>query len=400
MSATIEEWLVAQGLAGPPTAEIIQGFCARLVTGGFPLARGVIGSRILHPQFGAVSLIWRRGEGEVEIDLFHHDQTDDFATSPFARLARGADGGTMRRRLCDPDCPHDFPLLDRLVEAGMTDYFCAVVPLGESSATNRLYSSWATDRAGGFAEAELAYLAKLLPLLAVVVKATTAPRVARRLLSLYLGQDAGDRVLAGTIQRGSMQSIRAVLCYADLAGFTRFAETNTGPALVATLNRYLEAIAVPITRRRGQVLKFLGDGLLATFALADFSGETEGAVAAALDAAEEALTRVAALKAEREASGEAALDVDIALHLGDVLYGNVGTEDRLDFTVVGPAVNEANRIETLCQALGRRVLASAAVADAAGAARQRLERIGHFVLRGVREPQLLFGLAQPPSPAR
>jgi adenylate cyclase len=191
-----------------------------------------------------------------------------------------------------------------------------------------------------------------------------------------------------------MQSIRAVLYYADLVGFTGFAETNTGPALVATLNRYLEAIAAPVNSRRGQVLKFLGDGLLATFALADFSGETEGAAAAALDAAEEVLIRVAALKTEREAAGEPALDVDIALHLGDVLYGNIGTEDRLDFTVIGPAVNEASRIETLCQALGRRVLASAILADAAGGARRRLEPIGRFALRGVREPQLLFGLAR------
>jgi adenylate cyclase len=395
MSATIEEWLVARGLEGHPTAEIIAGFCARLVVDGLPLARAVIGSRILHPQFGAVSLMWRRGAGEVVIDRFHHDQTDEFAASPFARLSQGADRGALRRRLCDPGCPRDFPLLDRLVEAGMTDYFCAVVPFGGQFTTNRLYSSWTTDRAGGFAGRELADLAKLLPLLALAIKASTAPRVARSLLAIYLGEDAGDRVLAGTIQRGSMQSIRAVLYYADLAGFTRFAETNTGPALVATLNRHLEAIAVPVARRRGQVLKFLGDGLLATFALADFSGETEGAIAAALDAAEEALTRVAALKAEREATGEPDLDVDIALHLGDVLYGNIGTEDRLDFTVIGPAVNEASRIEALCQALGRRVLASAALADAAGAARQRLEPIGRFALRGVREPQLLFGLARP-----
>ena len=391
----IEQWLVAQGLEGCPPAEIIQGFCARLVAGGLPLARGVIGSRILHPQFGAVSLMWRRGGGAVEIDRFQHDQTDEFATSPFARLAGGGDGGTMRRRLIDPDCPRDFPLLDRLAASGMTDYFCTVVSFGESTATNRLYSSWTTDRAGGFADAELAYLVRLLPLLALAIKASTAPRVARNLLALYLGQDAGDRVLAGTIQRGSMQSIRAVLYYADLAGFTRFAETNTGLALVATLNHYLEAIAVPVTRRRGQVLKFLGDGLLATFALADFSGETESAIGAALDAAEEALARVAALRAEREAGGEPVLDVDIALHLGDVLYGNIGTEDRLDFTVIGPAVNEASRIETLCQALARRVLVSAVLADAAGAARQRLEPVGHVGLRGVREPQLLFGLARP-----
>jgi adenylate cyclase len=302
-------------------------------------------------------------------------------------------GGTLRRRLSDPACPRDYPVLCELAEAGMTDYVCAVVPFGDMADGNGLMTAWATDRRDGFADREVDRLVRLVSLLAVVVKASAAPRVSRSLLSIYLGHDAGNRVLAGTVKRGSMQTISAVLYFADLAGFTGFADKAESQALMAALDAYLEAMAVPVEHSGGQILKYIGDGLLATFALADFDGEAEPAVAAALDAAEDALARVAAINAERQAVGEPCMDLDIALHLGDVLYGNVGTDERLDFTVIGPAVNEASRIEALCGRLDRRVLASAALARAAGSERHRLTSLGLQQLRGVAQPQELFGLA-------
>ncbi|SEE22266.1 adenylate/guanylate cyclase [Rhizobiales bacterium GAS188] len=395
MAEMIEQWLVTQGLDGGRVIEIMDGFCERLAEGGFPLARGLIGLRTLHPQLGAVGFLWQRDEGGVETEHIDH-QDGEFAKSPFAQLKRL--GGTLRRRLSDPSCPRDFPVLAELAEAGMTDYFCAVVPFGDMAEGNGLMTSWATDRRSGFAETEIERLVDLLSLLALAVKASAAPRVSRSLLSIYLGHDAGDRVLSGTIQRGSMQSVSAVLYYADLAGFTGFADKAESAALMAALDVYLEAMAVPVELSGGQILKYIGDGLLATFALADFDGEAEPAVAAALDAAEDALARVATINAERQAAGEPFMDLDIALHLGDVLYGNVGTDERLDFTVIGPAVNEASRIEALCGTLDQRVLASAALAEAAGGERYRLKSLGRQRLRGVTEPQELFGLAARASP--
>ena len=392
MAETIGQWLVTQGLLGAQPVEIMDGFCQRLVDGGFPLARGVIGLRMLHPHYGAVACLWRRGEGGVETARIDHD-SDGFAQSPFAPLARGG-GGTLRRRLEDPASPRDFPILAELAEAGITDYLCSVVPFDEATPTNGLMTSWSTDRRGGFAHSEIEQLDGLLPLLAIAVKASVAPRIARSLLTIYLGHDAGNRVLAGKVRRGSIERIGAVLYYADLTGFTSFADKAAGEPLIAALNLYLEAMVVPVERSGGQILKFMGDGLLATFALADFGGKAEAAAGAALDAAEETLAQVVALNAERRAAGEATMAADIALHLGDVLYGNVGSEERLDFTVIGPAVNEASRIETLCGTLGRHVLVSSTLAAAAGSERHRLESLGRHRLRGVSEPQEVFGLVR------
>jgi len=395
MGESLERWLVDQGIKGTGLIEIMDGFCTRLVGEGFALARGYIGLRTLHPKYGAIGFLWQRGSGGVEAERYSHESRNavDFQRSPFAYLIdRG--GGCLRRRLIDQSTPRDFPILDDFVAQGITDYICHLLPFGGQDRADGMTSSWATDQPGGFAERDVERLMGLLPLLAMTVKATATYRVARNLLGVYLGHDAGDRVLAGAVRRGSVESIRAVLFYADLAGFTRVADKADRETLVETLDDYLEAMATPVDLRGGQVLKFLGDGLLATFALSDFDGQAEAAAAAALDAAEDALSRTAGLNDRRRAEGKPVMGLDIALHLGDVLYGNVGTDERLDFTVIGPAVNEASRIEALCRTLDRRVLASAALAEAAGCERERLVALGSHPLRGVREPQELYGLKE------
>jgi adenylate cyclase len=394
MTDGLERWLVDQGLKGAGVIEIMDGFCNHLVAEGFPLVRGYISVRTLHPKYGAVGFLWQREAGGVEAERYSHESSNaaEYLRSPFAYLIdRG--GGRLRRRLIDQSSPRDFPVLDDFVAAGITDYIADLLPFGGTERQDGLMSSWATDRPGGFDDAHLERMTDLLPLLAVTVKATATYRVARNLLGVYLGHDAGDRVLAGAVRRGSVETIRAVLFYADLAGFTRVADTTDRDALVATLDDYLEAMAEPVDIRGGQVLKFLGDGLLATFALADFGNNAEAAAAAALDAAEDALARTAVLNLRRQENGQPVMNLDIALHLGDVLYGNVGTDERLDFTVIGPAVNEASRIEALCRTLERRVLISSALAEAAGEERHRLVALGSHPLRGVREPQELYGLA-------
>jgi len=208
-------------------------------------------------------------------------------------------------------------------------------------------------------------------------------------LAAYLGEDAGRRVHAGAVERGSVESIRAVLWYADIRGSTAIADRWPGLAVIELLDEVFEALAAPLRQGGGQVLKFLGDGLLATFPFEDAS--RAATCRGALDAAVEAMAALDRLNAARSAAGKPTATVDLALHLGEVLYGNVGSVDRLDFTVIGPAVNEVSRIETLCEPLGRKVLVSAELAAASGDL-GRLEPLGPQTLRGVREPRDIYAL--------
>ena len=193
------------------------------------------------------------------------------------------------------------------------------------------------------------------------------------------------------MQRGEVQGVEAVLFYTDLRGFTAIADTTPGKELIALLDECFECMVEPIVRHGGEVLKFMGDGLLAAFAVRP-AGRAE-VCAAALDAATEALALIEALNARRRAAGQRTAGLDLSLHIGGVQYGNVGTAARLDFTVIGPAVNEASRIEKLCEPLGQSLLVSQAFAEAATASRGRLVSLGRHKLRGVREETELFGLA-------
>jgi adenylate cyclase len=213
--------------------------------------------------------------------------------------------------------------------------------------------------------------------------------IASSLLGAYLGDDAGRRVHSGEIERGSVESIRAVLWFADMRGFTKLADGTAGLEVIELLDEVFETLTAPLRSRGGQVLKFMGDGMLAIFPLlTDTQAET---CRNAIDAAREAMHALDRVNRARAEASKPLAEVDLALHIGEVLYGNVGAADRLDFTVIGPAVNEAARIETLCEPLGRKVLVSAefaATADSCNA----LQPLGHHRLRGVREPRAIYGL--------
>jgi adenylate cyclase len=246
--------------------------------------------------------------------------------------------------------------------------------------------SFQTDRPGGFRDDELDLLRRIVPALALACKAIGAVETAQTLVATYLGQDAGRRVLQGAIARGVAETVRAVLWYSDLEGFTRVADTAPGETLIAFLNAYAEIVVEHVHAEGGQVLKFMGDGVLAMFPLRDDASPC----ARALSAAEATLAAVERLGRDRAAAGLPTAGIHIALHVGDVLYGNIGSRDRLDFTVVGPAVNEAARIEALCRSLDQRVIVSSAFAAEAGAAGTRLVSLGRYALKGVRRPEELF----------
>ena len=399
-------WLVERGMRGLPLAEQIAGFCQRIHEAGFPAKRIQMGMNTLHPRYGSHTFVWRPGAEAVE----HRPREravmgqEIYLKSP-VHLMRSRGITSLRRRL-DGEDTDDFPIFRELCAEGLTDYAAQVVPYDPAQleaiarqvaapgpqqdtdqALEGIFFSCATDRPEGFDEQQLGQVFRALPFLALALKSRLTYDVAGTVIETYLGRDAGHRVLTGAIERGSAEAIRAVIWFSDLRGFTSLADSLPRNALVEALDDYLEAMARPVHDYGGQILKFMGDGLLATF---DLTGRDEAAVCGdALKAAAELRGALPAFNQTREAAGKPVMDFGLALHLGEVLYGNIGASDRLDFTVIGPAVNEASRIQALCRPLERNVLVSSTFREAASSG---LESLGFHALRGVREPQELFTL--------
>ncbi len=394
-------WAVGEGLRGTEAGPLFDGFCQRLILAGVPLWRGFAAMRTLHPQWGGYSYMWRRDLNAIEPAQFERGEArQEWSSSPFVYLINQAKTRThdsepwlhLRRRLSGPETQLDFAVLEQLAAAGGTDYFAEIVRFGAeddlSHGTGIAYS-FATDRPYGFSDDDLGLLKAVLPVVSLAMMAHAGHTIASSLLEAYLGADAGRRVHAGAIERGSVESIRAVLWYADIRSFTAIADTTPGAEVIELLDEIFETLTASLRSRGGQVLKFLGDGMLAIFPFDDVTREET--CRRALDGAADAMRAVDRLSAARRRAGKPAAAVDLALHLGEVLYGNVGAIDRLDFTVIGPAVNEVARIETLCEPLGRKVLISAALA-AAVADSPRLEPLGTHALRGVRDPREIYAL--------
>lgn len=394
---TIYAWLIQSALAGITVEDLFNGFCDRLAATGFPLARAFIGVSTLHPLFKAHSHTWMRG-GVVSSDTFLHTDAPDhgWKVSPFRHMLEHQ-LPVMRRHLTGPDAVLDFSVLEEFRDQGFSDWLGLAFGFGFGLTADigvevGMVSSWAVDRPGGMTDDEVETLTRLVSTMALAIKGASSIQVARNVLDTYIGTDAADRVLHGDIQRGSVMPIRAVLLYADLRNFTGMTDSGVGTDLIAWLDDYLDCMGSPVQAHGGQVLKFLGDGMLATFAL-DGDGTDSCAVCShALAAATEAFDRVRILNRARAEAGLPCLDLDIALHLGEVFYGNVGTASRLDFTVIGPAVNEAARIEALCKDLDHNLLMSAEFAAAAQSGGRTLVSLGHQSLRGVREPKEIFAL--------
>jgi adenylate cyclase len=325
---------------------------------------------------------------------------DNVANSPFGHLIRQLETSGraaepwlhLQLRLAGPLAQFDFPNLEGHAAAGATDYFAEVFRFGMDGDPSRgtgIGYSFTTDRAGGFADDDILLLQAVLPAASLAMMTQAGYTVAAGLLAAYLGADAGRRVHAGAVARGSVETIRAVLWYADIRGFTEIADGTPGLAVIEMLNEIFETLTAPLRARGGQVLKFMGDGMLAIFS--STVAMREETCGRALDAAIEAMLAIDRLNDTRRAAGKPIAIVDLALHLGEVLYGNVGAADRLDFTVIGPAVNEAARIETLCEPLGYKVLVSAEFA-AAVTGDTRLRRLGRHRLRGVRKEREVYAL--------
>ena len=392
-ASDFERRLIHAALESLPIEEVLADYCRRLNANDLPLWRGSIGTRILHPNLTSFTVRWHRGGGiETEDHGVGADAERRWLQSPLFKLIQSGET-EFRRRLERGEGTSEFPMLAELRGEGATDYLAAVTRFDtyhRKGVESGMVSSWATDRPGGFTEDEVGFLKTMLPALAVAVKTAVGRKVAENLAATYLGEDAGRRILRGEIERGAAETLNAAILFCDLRGFTALSDRLPPDQILTLLDGYFDDTVGPIAAEGGQVLKFMGDGLLATFAI---DGERPGAACrSALDAAVRILDRVRATNARRLAADRPVMAMDIALHLGAVMYGNVGARDRLDFTVIGPAVNEASRIEALCAELDCHLLISRAFADAAGA-RDRLVSVGRHALRGIRRPQELFTTA-------
>ena len=382
----VASWLVEHGGHGTDLGRFLKKLCEHLLDEDVPLFRVRMGNRAMHPEVYGRDVIWQRGQvGIVEIDREHGiDATSLYRNSPVRLIHE--DAGALRRRLDGPHVQRDFPVLDDLIRMGCTDY--VIMPILHSNGQIN-YISWTTDQPGGFSTPQLTLLYDLLPLISLRVEIENAYEATRTLLTTYLGREPARRVLAGKTRRAQVESIRAAIWFSDLRGFTRMSDRTPPDQVVALLDDFFETLARPIEAHGGEVLKFLGDGLLAIF-----NGEADAGLdcAHALAAAKDALAGLEPENARRAVAGEAPINCGIGLHLGEVQFGNIGARDRLDFTVIGPAVNEASRVEALCKVLDRPLLASARFAEAIGPT--GLTSLGFHVLRGVSTPEEIFGPAE------
>jgi adenylate cyclase len=385
---TAAEWLIREGRDLPDSKSVLGGLCRKLTDTGFALHRLSVSTRTLHPQVLAIGYVWRRGETEATETMREHGILESplYLQSPIRAIFEGAP--EIRRRIEAPETPMDFPILHDLKEEGVTDYLA--LPMKFSRGRMNTIAI-ATDRPGGFSNRELAEFADLVPLLALVLEVKETKRMAATLLEIYLGRDAGRRVLGGLIKRGDGITIAAALWYCDLRGFTALSERLPRDELIELLNEYFGCMAGPVHAHGGDVLKFIGDAMLAIFPIAD-DLDRDRACLTALAAAKEALAHLDSLNEARRAAGQPVLEVGLALHTGAVMYGNIGAPDRLDFTVVGPAVNLVTRLEDLCEPLGQRLLASARFASPCGL---QLRSLGRHRLKGIEEEQEVFALPEP-----
>ena len=381
----IAEWLLAPPRQIGDGIETFDEFAWRLVAAGMPLLRVTFHTGTLHPQFLGTTFTWWRDTGETVQVMIAHEVAE--VIPPQYNLVRRVclDRETLRRRLDRPDDELDFTILRELRDRGGTDYIALPI---EGVYALAYMVTFVTGRPGGFRDSEVADLARVAQRLSIAADRHNQWWITRNLLCAYLGANTGPNVLSGQVRRGTGIVLTAVLWSSDLRGFTERSDRLPSERVIAILNALFEAQAASIRAHGGEILKFIGDGLLAIFPIAEPAAV--GVVAqAAVAAAHSAIEAVAGLADHPAMTGEPPLDIVIALHVGTVHYGNIGAADRLDFTVIGPAVNLVSRIENAAKTLGHAIVISAELASALDGA----VSLGCHQLRGLATPHELFAPA-------
>lgn len=383
--APVVDWLLREGRLHGEPRELVDTLATHLLDAGVPLWRLRLGFFTIHPQVAAWAYVWMRGRPTHEEKFAHGvQQTRAYIGSPAQRMI---DSGTPVRYRLDRLSAADHRLLHELAAEGGTDY--ALLPLRFSDGSRNVFAL-ATDDAAGFSAQDLGNFDILSHALSPVLEVAATRRIARTLLDTYVGHRTGGRVLQGQIQRGASETIHAALWYSDLRDFTPLTETLLTPQLLAMLNAYFETVAAAVSARGGEILRFVGDAMLVVFA-ADAERDLDRACRDAVDAAGDAFARLEILNEERQREAIPAIRFGVGLSAGKVAYGNVGAPERLDFTVIGPAVNRAARLESLTKELGVPLLMTAAFA---GCLDRPVRSLGFHRLKGLSEPVEAYVLEQ------
>lgn len=380
--ADLAVWLTDCLDAKQPLPKIFDGYCNRLLDAGLPLFRVTLGLETLHPEDSGTMLTWRDGAlARRDIRRAGLLHSDDYLTSPTWVVDQTGRPFRWRAGLAT----ETLPLIEELAANGMTDYIMLPLPFLDDTRTATM--SYATRAAEGFDDTAIDLITRATTLISPVAERVVLRRIALDLLAAYVGPDAGRRVYEGRIERGDVETVMAAVLVADLRGFTALSERLPRREVVALLNRWFDALGQAIADQGCEILKFMGDGLLAVF-----PGAPQDTCARALRAARQALSGTDRLAGQLEAEGAGRIACGVALHIGEVELGNIGTRQRLDFTVIGPAVNHASRLQDLTKTLGEPILASA---DFAAACPGALRPVGTHALRGVAAPVQVFAPAAP-----
>jgi adenylate cyclase len=376
------DWLAGGALSGEQSQDVLAELCERMVACGIPLWRVAVFVTTLHPDVMGRRFLWQAESGVTTSEALHDlKETEDFKRSPFSTVY--ATRAALRRRLADKDCPIDFDVLRDLLDQGGTDY--AAFPLLFTDGSIHV-ATFSTQQAGGFSAPQFSDIESVISPLARVAEIRALRRTAGNLIDTYVGHQTGERILSGKIRRGYVEAIRAAVWLSDMRGFTSLSERSPPQAVIERLNIYFGSQVPAILEHGGEVLKFMGDGLLAIFPID--GGQDAGAVCRrALECARAFRGRIAELP---RANDTDAIRFGLALHVGEVMYGNIGGGNRLDFTCIGPAVNLAARLEKVAAKLGEAVVASA---EFAGHCPGQFRSLGEHAVAGFTAPQPVFGIA-------
>lgn len=395
MITSVEDWLTDQALGSPSIVDMYREVCVRLSTIGIPVARSMISWPTLHPLIEIETAIWKRDQNVVLAQYPHREkESEEWQKSPLKHLL---DSGLdlMRRRLSGPQALIDFQLLEKLASEGYSDYLAMVteftVPTpGPDDDKTGILISWASDRSSGFSDEDIVALRRIQRSFAVACRTVIQAQIAANITETYLGRHAAEQVLAGNIRRGDGSTTKAVIVYSDLRGSTNLAETLDGDTYLALLNDYYECSASAAIDAGGEVLDFIGDAVLAVFPLTQ-SVSYDDAIRAASKSVQDSLARCATVNRSRRDRGLLEFRFGISASVGKVMFGNIGVPTRLTFSVIGPAVNAAARIEKLTKTIQSPALATAAIAQACPDCWQS---IGPHRLDGMKLPVELYRLRE------
>jgi len=380
------DWLFRTGRLNEDPRDFIKALGERLIACGAPLWRLRLGCRTIHPQIAVWSVVWSRGMARAQERSGRHGfmNNDTYVGSPMAFVAQS--GTSFRRKLTELEEDRDHRVLFELAAEGATDYLAAPLVFSDGSFSN---ATVVTTEPAGFSEEDIAKFERLFSFVASPFEVFAIRRIAAALLDTYVGHRIGERVLSGQIKRGDGETIDAAIWFSDLRDFTPLTETLEPADLIDLLNTYFEAVTAAVAARGGEVLRFIGDAMLIVFPVSETFSRA-AACRAAVDAATDAFDGLATINHRRRRMNRPAIEFGVGIHAGTVIYGNVGAPERLDFTVMGPAVNRTARLEGLTKELGHSLLMSAEVAEAIG--RETLP-LGSHSLKGVDERFAVFALA-------